>query len=212
MIYFPISQVTASEIAGFACYQRMFHGGLAEWDALPPREKDQFIPLNQDTWGNPLAHISRALDRGPGPGPGPAPGPGPGPGAILGPGARGSCQGPGPGANAAPQEIGDADIQEVCPDVLRMLPEEWAPFPEPYFYYRLLTILLTFRQNHPRGPLGLHFSGRTGSDRVGPAGFPVTNVNYWGVGRCVLPHQTNPMAHWVCISRVGPAALKLFIL
>ena len=97
---------------------------------------------------------------------------GPGPGAILGPGARGPCRGPGPGANAAPQEIGDADIQEVCPDVLRMLPEEWAPFPEPYFYYRLLTILLTFRQNHPRGPLGLHFSGR--SDR--PETFYIVNL------------------------------------
>ena len=212
MIYFPISQVTAMEIASFARYQRMTGYGLAKWDALTPEGKNKFIPDDQDTWGNPLAHISRALGWGPGPGPGLAPGPGPGPGAILGPGARGSCQGPGPGANAAPQEMGEADIKEVCPHVLPMLPKEWQLLPECQFSYRLLTILWTFRQNHPRGPLGLHFSGRTGSDRVGPAGFPVTNVNYWGVGRCVLPHQTNPMAHWVCISRVGPAALKLFIL
>ena len=114
MIYFPISQVTAMEIASFARYQLMTGYGLAKWDALTPEGKNKFIPDDQDTWGNPLAHISRALGWGPGPGPGLAPGPGPGPGAILGPGARGSCQGPGPGANAAPQEMGEADIKEVC--------------------------------------------------------------------------------------------------
>ena len=86
MIYFPISQVTAMEIASFARYQRMTGYGLAKWEALTPEGKNEFIPDDQDTWGNPLAHISRALGWGPGLEPSWGPGPG----------ARAGGRGPGP--------------------------------------------------------------------------------------------------------------------
>ena len=166
MIYFPISQVTASEIAGFACYQRMFHGGLAEWDALPPREKDQFIPLNQDTWGNPLAHISRALGWGPGPGPGLAPGPGPGPGAILGPGARGPGPVPGAGARGQRSTPGDrrcghtGSVSRRSPDAAGGM----RAVPRALFLLSASYDSFDFPSEPPPGPIGFAFLG---SDRVG---------------------------------------------